>query len=142
MNYADVAEQIDARLRALPGLSAHYLGQWRKSVSVPCSVVPLPDIDYHQAYANGMERVPEWEIAILAGGADDIEAYRRLGRYASSSGEYSVRRVLESTDAEIFEPYTACHLVIVKSVTFDVITWQNQDFQGALFTLDVVGSGD
>jgi hypothetical protein len=31
--------------------------------------------------------------------------------------------------------------VIVKTCEFDVITWQKQDFQGALFTLDVVGSG-
>lgn len=141
MNFSAVAHEIDTRLRTLDGLIAHYLGQAVKSVSTPCSVVPLPDITYNQAYARGMDRVPDWEIAILAGKLDDQNAFDRLGPFADGTGSSSVIQALQSKDEDLYEPYTACDFVVVKSATFDVITWQGQDFQGALFTLDVVGSG-
>lgn len=139
MNLSAVAREIDARLQELPGLVANYLGQGRKSVTVPCSVVPLPDIDYGQHYQNGMTRIPDWEIAILTGRLDDSTAYDRLGVFADGSGDNSIIACLESTDADLYTPYTACDFVVVKSATFDEITWQGTDFQGALFTLDVVG---
>ncbi len=137
MNLAAVAREMDARLAALPSLVATYLGQGVKSVTTPCSVVPLPDVDFNQTYQRGMTRIPDWEIALLAGKVDDQNAFDRLGIYADGSGADSVIAALQSTPEN---PYTACDVVIVKSATFDVITWQGQDFQGALFTLDVAGS--
>jgi hypothetical protein len=134
MNLAAVAREIDERMKTLPSLVAHYLGQGVKSVTPPCSVVPLPDIDYNQTYRGGVTRIPEWEIAILAGKVDDLTAFDRLGIYADTTGDDSVIAALQDG-----EPYTACDVITVVRVTFDVITWQGQDFQGALFTLDVAG---
>lgn len=139
MNLAAVAREINARLRTLPTLKANYLGQGRKGVTVPCSVVPLPDINYGQTYSNGMTRIPDWEVALLAGKVDDEFAFDRLGIYADGTGTDSVIACLESTDTDLYTPYTACDSVVVKSATFDLITWMDTDFQGALFTLDVVG---
>jgi hypothetical protein len=137
MNLAAVAREIDERLAELPTLVAHYLGQGRKSVTVPCSVVPLPDVNFNQTYGRGMTRIPDWEIALLAGKVDDQNAFDRMGIYADGTGADSVIQALQSTPER---PYTACDVVIVKSATFDVITWQGQDFQGVLFTIDVAGS--
>lgn len=139
MNLAAAAREIEARLATLPTLVTTYLGQGVKSVTVPCAVVPLPDIDYNQTYGNGVTRIPDWEIAILAGKVDDEGAFDRLGIYADGTGADSVIACLQSDNADLYEPYTACDVVTVKSATFDVITWQGQDFQGALFTLDVAG---
>lgn len=136
MNLAAVALEIDARLATLPGLVAHYVGP-TKSVSAPCSVVGFPDtVDYHGAYSRGMSRIEGWPVMILSGMADDKEAFARIGQYASTSTVGSVVSVLEDG-----APYTACDTVIVKTCSFDVIEWQGQDFQGALFVLDVAGSG-
>jgi hypothetical protein len=104
----------------------------KKSISTPCMVVPLPDVQFNQAYQQGMTRIP-WEIALLAGKIGDETAFDRLGIYADGTGADSVIQALQSG------PYTACDVITVVSATFDVITWQDQDFQGALFTLDVVG---
>ena len=139
MNLALVAGEIDARLKKLPRLVTTYLGQGIKSVTTPCAVTPLPDINYQQAYASGMSRVPDWDIAILAGKIDDSNAFQRLGEFASTTGPNSVLAALQAPAGPIFSAYTACDFVVVKSVTFDLITWQDQDFQGALFTIDVVG---
>lgn len=136
MNLGAVALEIDARLATLPGLVSHYIGPV-KSVSTPCSVIGFPEmIDFHSTYARGMSRIADWPIMILTGRADDKEAFKRIGQYAGTSGAGSVISVLEDG-----APYTACDTVIVKSCQFDVITWQEQDFQGALFTLDVAGTG-
>jgi hypothetical protein len=136
MNPSAIATEISGRLAALPGLIAAYAGPV-KSVSTPCSVVGFPEsINYHGTYSRGMNRVDDWPIMILTGLADDKEAFARIGQYAATSGAGSVISVLESD-----EPYTSCDTVIVKTCEFDVITWQKQDFQGAVFTLDVVGSG-
>lgn len=134
MNLAAVAREIEERLAALPTLVTTYVGQGVKSVTVPCAVVPLPDIDYNQTYRGGITRIPEWEIAILAGKVDDQNAFDRLGIYADTSGDDSVIAALQDG-----EPYTACDVITVVRATFDVITWQGQDFQGALFTLDAAG---
>lgn len=139
MNLALVAGEIDARLKKLPRLVTTYLGQGIKSVTTPCAVTPLPDINYQQAYSSTLVRVPDWEIAILAGKIDDSTAFQRLGEFASTSGPNSVHAALQASAGPIFSAYTACDFVVVKSVTFDLITWQDQDFQGALFTIDVVG---
>lgn len=136
MNLAAVATEISARLSELPGMIANYVGPV-KSVSTPCSVIGFPEvIDFHGTYARGMSRIENWPIMILTGMADDKEAFSRIGQYASTSGAGSVVDALEDSD-----PYTACDTVVVKSCSFDVITWQGQDFQGALFILDVTGSG-
>lgn len=136
MNLYSVALEISARVSELDGLIASYIGPV-KSVSPPCSVLGFPEsIDYHGTYARGMSRIDDWPLMILTGKADDQEAFARIGLYAATSGAGSVISVLEADP-----PYTACDQVIVKTCEFDVITWQKQDFQGALFTLDVVGSG-
>lgn len=136
MNLAAVALELDERLATLDGLDAHYIGP-TKSVSVPCSVIGFPEqVDYHGTYARGMSRITDWPVMILTGRADDKEAFQRIGQYAATSGAGSVVDLLEDGD-----PYTACDAVTVKTCSFDVITWQGQDFQGALFILDVAGSG-
>lgn len=141
MNLFDVATEISARLQTIPGLLQTNIGPPR-SVSPPCSVIPLPEgTDYHGTYNGGMTRVANWQIFLLAGHVDDEECFARIAGYAAESGESSVRAALESTDPLLFDPYTSCHVVTVKSCTFEVVTWQEADFQGAIFTIDVVGTG-
>ena len=135
MNVSAVAREMEERLRALPTLLTVYLGQQTKSVTTPCAVVPLPDIQFNQTYQRGMTRIP-WEIAVLAGKIGDETAFDRLGIYANGEGTDSVIEALQSSSAK---PYTACDVVVVQSAVFDAIEWQGQDFQGAIFTLDVVG---
>jgi hypothetical protein len=135
MNLAAVANEMKTRLEAIPSLLVVYLGQGTASVTTPCAVVPMPDVQFNQTYQQGMTRIP-WEIALLAGKIDDKNAFDRLGVYADGSGAESVIEALQSTPAK---PYTACDVITVVSATFDLVTWQDQDFQGALFTLDVVG---
>lgn len=136
MNLLTVAQQMDARLATLPGLNAHYIGA-RKSVSVPCSIVLLPEpIDYLQTYGAD-RRVPNWEIVILTGLVDDVSAPERILRY-SGDGEGTVLHVLQTPGAP-FEPYTGCAITL-KTCEFGVIDWQGQSFQGATFAVDVMTS--
>ena len=137
MNIFEVAEELDTRLATLPGLVAHYVGP-RKSVSVPCSVIAWPSpIDYLGTYGRMMKRITDWPVMLLGGSVDDGVAFQRTLEWASDTGPSSVATLLDSST----NPYTSCDTVTVKSCDFDVITWQGQDLQGALFTIDVVGSG-
>jgi len=133
MNLAAVAREMQGRLEDLDGIVATYLGQYTGSVTPPCVVIPLPDVNFNQTYARGLTRVPEWEIAVLTGKPDDQTGFDRAGVYADGTGDSSVIAALQSGT------YTACDTVTVVRVIFDLITWQGQDFQGALFTVDVAG---
>lgn len=137
MNVSDVAEEVQGRLATLDSVIATYVGS-PKSVSVPCAVVGWPEgVDYLGAYGRGMTRVTDWPVLLLAGKVDDRNAFARMGAWADDSSPDSVKTLLEDTTT----PYTSCDVITVKSCGFDVITWQGQDFQGALFTIDVAGSG-
>lgn len=137
MNIYAVAKEMGERLEALPGLVASYVGPV-KSVSVPCSVVGWPEqVDFLGTYGPNMHRITDWPVMILTGRIDDRNALERMGAYADHTGPRSVRAALEDED----QPYTACDSITVKNVEFDVVTWQGQDFQGAIFTIDAVGSG-
>lgn len=140
MNLYAVATEINTRLATL-GLVQTNIGP-PKSISAPCSVIPFPDtMDYQGAFGRQMDRMDGWEIMVITGKVDDSEALERLGQYADGSGATSVVTVLESKDTLLYDPYESCDFVVVKGCSFEIVEWQGQEFQGAVFVIDVVGSG-
>lgn len=135
MNVKDVGQEIHDRLDTIDGLQT-YLGP-PGSVNVPCAVVVMPElISFDQTYGRGSDRMT-WPVLLLAGRVTERLVLDRIGIYCDGSGDSSVKAVLEDQSYT----YTSCDSIRVVSVQLDTVTWGSTDFQGALFELDIFGSG-
>jgi hypothetical protein len=125
-----IATQLDtiAGLRCFP---------WSAGKIVPpAAVVGWPEeITYDATYGRGMDTLT-LPVIVVAGRPTDRQTVALLAKYADGSGAASVKAVVEAGSA-----YTAFEAVRVTSVEFDVYTIGSVDYMGALFMLDIGGSG-
>ena len=134
MNLSAVMDQIALRLDIIPILrvAAFPDGQ----INAPAAVVALPTrIDFDMNYQGGGDRL-ELPVVVLVSGTVPRVARDTLAAYCVRSGPSSVKAVLESG------AFTAFDFVTVTDVQFDVWTYNGVDHPAAIFTLDIVGSGD
>lgn len=132
MNVNNVAHEISYAIKA--GGIRTYVGP-PESISEPCAVVVLPEtITYSGTYSRGEDSM-SWPILVLISRADDRTLMQRTGKYTDGSGANSIKALIESF------AYTACDSVFVRQCQLDTVTWNGIDYQGALFTLDIVGTG-
>lgn len=133
MNLADVMDDVATRLDAIEGLrvSPSPVG----APTPPAALVLYPeDVTFDETYGRGMDRMtlPVW---VLVGPALERQTRDLLAKYCDGSGEASVKAVLESGT------YTAFDTLRVVGIEFGGEIVGGTDYAGALFTLDITGSG-
>jgi hypothetical protein len=134
MDLNDVADEIAATLGTITGLRVHAYPPG--SVTPPAGIVSYPQqVDFDETYGRGMDRVRDWPIVIVDGKATDRTARERILSYAAGTGAASVKAVLEA------HTWTACDVLRVTSVEFDVVTIASVNYISALFHLDIAGQG-
>lgn len=133
MRLDDVLEQLANRLMTISGLNVFAFPP--DALSPPAAVVSYPDsYEYDKTYKRGIDRL-KLPVVVVVGRVSDRASRKELAAYCDGSGPSSIKSVLESGT------YTAFHEVVVESVEFGEITVGAVTYAGAIFTLDVVGSG-
>ncbi len=141
MNIDDISDEIATRLRTIPGLRVYQDDPG--SIDPPCVAIALPeDITFDQTYGRGSDRIT-WTFALMAArlDADKARLTKRLSPYTSGSGELSIKRVVESEDAEAYTPYTAFHTIRLTRGEFAILQYGSIDYQGVIFEADIFGQG-
>jgi hypothetical protein len=134
VNLASVMAQIATQLDTIAGLRVF---AWSAGKIVPpAAIVGWPEeVTFDATYGRGMDTLT-LPVFVVAGRPTDRQTVALLGKYADGSGAASVKAVIEAGSA-----YTAFEAVRVVSVEFDVYTIGAVDYMGAVFMLDVGGSG-
>lgn len=136
MDLGDVMSALAARLKAVPGLDHTYDRPVLQLPAVPAAVVSYPErLDYEVTYANGTNRMA-LEVWVFFTRTSEQAAHDKVTGWADPSGSDSVKAVLESGT------YTAFDFVVVQSVEFARTNLGGTEYAAAVFTLDIVGSGE
>jgi hypothetical protein len=134
MDLAAVMQAVSDQLDTIVGLNCY---AWPSStVSPPAAVIAYPEsIDPDLTYRRGKGRIslPVW---VVVGNVSEKSTRDAIAAYVNSSGPASVVAVLDAGT------YTAFDTLHVESIEFDVVTIGAVDYLGALFTLDISGSGN
>lgn len=133
MNLESAMDEIAESLNSISGLRAV---AWPVTNVVPPSAVVLfPSIyTYDETYQRGMDRM-SIPVMVMVGRTTERTSRSQLARYLNGSGSDSIKAVVESGE------YTAFDSVRVAKVDIDVYTMNGTDYWGAVFELDVLGSG-
>lgn len=137
MNLAEVMDAVAAQLDTIEGLRA--FGWPGAQISPPAAVAMWPTgLDFDQTYRRGADRLT-LPVLLLAGPPTERQTRDRLAVYCNGSGDSSVKQVLEAGS------YTAFDTVRVTGAEFDVYTISGTgtdvQYMGAMFSLDIIGSG-
>lgn len=108
------------------------------NVAPPFAVVlPPQSITYDLSGGRGQDQM-DISVAVCAGMVSDRTVLDVLGPYADGTGSSSVKAILEAHNGS----YTAFSRVRVRQVDFDTVTVSAVEYLGAIFALDVYGTGD
>lgn len=133
MNLAYVMDELGDALEFIEGLRVF---RWPTEAPVPpAAIVTFPDeYDFDTTYGRGTDRliVP---IIVIVGRATDRAARDQLARYCEGSGDYSIKRAIES------HVYDSLDTVRVQRAEFDAFPMSNVQMLAATFDVDVVGTG-
>jgi hypothetical protein len=131
----NVATQVGLAL-AIPTPTLRVYPYGTVKIEAPAAVFTLPDsIDYHQAYGTGAARITDAAVLVMIRDSQRRASFKTLADYVKPSGATSVKAALEGY------AYTACDVVTVTRVDFDVIGMSGADYLTALFHLDIFGTG-
>lgn len=129
----DVMDQLAGQLESIEGLRVHAFPA--TSVVSPAAVVLYPRAyTFDETYGRGADRLT-LPLAVLVGRVTERTTRDILSAYLDGSGPSSIKRVVESG------LYTAFDDVRVTGVEIDVMTMAGTDYWGAVFELDIMGSG-
>jgi hypothetical protein len=136
VNLADVLEELAGRVRPIPGLNS-CLPYPPDRLVPPGGFLRLPDtIEFDTTYGRGTDSMDMF-LLIVAGKVDAASAHRHLAKYASGSGEHSVKARIEAADPTPTS-YDDAH---VRSCDFAVTDIASVPLLAAIFTIRVVGNG-
>jgi hypothetical protein len=85
-------------------------------------------------YGRGSDRM-RLQVEVLVGKVSDRAARKVLAAYCDGTGSSSIKAVIEAGT------YTAFSAVRVEECTFGVVSVAAVDYLGAVFTLDIAGTG-
>lgn len=129
----DVMDDIGTRLTSVTGLNV--LPYEADSITPPCATVSLPtDINYLSAYQRGMDKLII-EVTLFVSLVDDRVRRHEIAPYADGSGTKSIKQILETGS------YTAFDYIAVRRGAFSVISLEDIEYLGAVFTCDIGGQG-
>lgn len=139
MNLVDVAAELAARLRTIPGFTGGVYAHPVDTVVPPAAIVVYPDsIDYDLTYARGADKLTI-PVVVVVGRAKEAKAtMAALSGYWSGSGDRSVKAALEADGAGV---EGVLDFVSVISAEAGDITIGGVGLVAAEFTVEVVGSG-
>lgn len=130
-----MAGQVGSALAVpTPALRVYPYGTLK--VEPPAAVFVLPSsIDFHQSYGTGAEKIMDAGALLMVRDHARRASFKALADYCRPTGAGSVKAALEGY------AYTACDVVTVTSVEFDIITMDGAAYLSALFHLDIFGTG-
>lgn len=136
MDLNAVLDDVGARLKAVPGLEGRVYDYEPDSVSPPAAIVLLPDrMRFDLTYGRGADSI-ELPVLLIESRVDDRSRRSRIASWCSGSGSSSIKAALER------EPFAVFDSLQVKEITFDPYEIGGVVYVGALFLLDIVGSGN
>lgn len=94
MNLATVMQEIADRLDTITGLRVYAYPP--DNVQPPAAVVSYPETyTFDEAFARGMDRIPDLPVVVLVGRVSDRASRDRIAGYVDGSGVQSIKAVLE-----------------------------------------------
>lgn len=133
MNVADVMDELAGQLDTIDGLRV--FGYVPKSVAPPAAIVSFPEIyTYDTTFGRGVDTMTI-PIYVLVGNVHDRSAKEQIAQYMDGSGTHSIKAVLRAGT------YTAFATQRVRDVIVDVYQMNEMELLGAMFNVDITGSG-
>jgi hypothetical protein len=136
VNLITVVAELQAALGTISGLRVPKWGV--SNINPPAGLVMPPErIDYDETYGRGKDRFPDLEVAVLVPDPTSWRAVETLAPYLDGSGSKSIKAALEAY------PYTAFDRQSLRVAwgEFDVVTYAGTPYLGAIFHLDLLGTG-
>lgn len=132
MDIGNVMDELGAAVDTIAGVRV--FPYWADKVTPPAAIVSWPDIDFDTTYARGADRltVPLW---LVVGKVVARTARNDLAKYLAGAGASSVKAVIEAHSTAVW------HSVRVTKATVTVIPVAGNDYLGAEFEVDIIGSG-
>lgn len=133
MNIADVMDELGTALDAVDGLRVFPYSADR--ITPPAAIVGWPDpITYDTTMARGADTLAV-PLFVLVGRLDARTSRDRLAVYLDGSGSSSIKATVEAGT------YTAFDSVRVQEARVEAMTVAGVEYLGAIFQLDLIGTG-
>lgn len=133
MNIATVMDQLGTALSGITGLRVFPYSADR--VTPPAAIVGWPEpVTYDGAFRRGMDSLT-LPVYVLVGRVDARSARDVLAAYLDGTGPSSVKAALDGGS------YTACHTVRVATANVEALTSGGVEYLGAVFDVEITGSG-
>jgi len=133
MNLATVMDQIGDRLDTIADLNVFRYPPDR--VEPPAVIIGYPEeYGFDEAFARGLDRLT-LPVRVVEGKVSVRATRDRLALYVNGTGARSFKQVIESGT------YTAFSTVRGTGWAFDVASIAGTDYQAAVLTLDIRGTG-
>jgi len=133
MNIADVMDELGTALETITGLRVFPYSATR--VTPPAAIVGWPDpIEYDLTMGRGADQFT-LPVFVLVGNVDARSARDALAVYLDGSATGSIKAALDGGT------YTECDSVRVASASVDAITSAGVEYLGAVFQVEITGSG-
>lgn len=133
MNLADVMQQIADQADTIVGLQCFPYPP--DKIVPPTFEVGLPEpISFDEEYDEGSDSMT-FPVAVWVGRKQDRSSVANLAPYVSTSGDKSIKAVLESGT------YTAMETLHIRTIEFVIAPIAGVDYLGAQFTVEVTGPG-
>lgn len=135
MNLSTVMEELGAAVGTVAGLRVY---PWAASkISPPGVIFGLPDeIRPNEAYGRGKMRVPDLPLILLVGRASNRTELATLAAYCAGSGSKSLVAALQG-----YGGFTQIEAITITRIELDAVKLAGIDYLGAIFHLDLIGSG-
>jgi len=127
-------DEVGARLGTIAGLRVTPYPP--EKITPPAGFIGYPeDLEFGQTYVRGSDKMT-LPVVIAEKLTPARSVRKRLTDYCDGAGAKSVKAVLESGT------YTQFHVITVQRVEFDPVTIAGVDMLAAVFTCEIVGSGN
>lgn len=133
MNIADVMDELGLALAGIVGLRVYPYSV--SSVSPPAAIVGWPEpITFDSTFARGSDQLT-LPVYVLVGKVSERGSRDVLAAYLDGAGANSVKAALDGGT------YLACDSVRVASANIEALTSGGVEYLGAVFDVEITGSG-
>jgi hypothetical protein len=135
MNLDTVMAELGAATSTITGLR---VAAWAADRIVPPGVIfGLPDdIVPNGTYARGSMEIRDLPLILLTGKAVARTAIKTIAPYLAGSGAKSITVALQD-----YSSYVQVQAITVKRIELDAVKLSGVEYLGAIFHLDIIGSG-
>lgn len=135
MNLGDVMDELARAMTAITGVTVHPFPPG--SISGPTAYVAYPQsVNYDQSYGRGEDEIADLPVVFLRPRPTDQSTRDQAAKWASGSGEQSVKAAAEAWD------WKTCDDLTINSVEFDVWEVAGVPYLALMFVTTVSGPGE